>query len=507
MASAVWKEKGGDADFIEAWQYENDVEASDENFRHGSLQNDEITDWLNDADPLLPENVQRTPVGRIRMLICERSRYDPLDFPISRPIFEATEKALNLHPATCSTFECHAGTFSRYLTFADTARTQLERISIILKAPQKREIANYGLSLTHCLSTHTTTALLYGAEVLLRPNSPRASEFAKEPLQHDRQHDGYGPLPGSSKPPTFLELLQSTAAYWTHPLLLPILLLQHHTRAIRAFVNHGTLVRETVAIERSLGVTRVGHNYTDAAHTNNQARTLRSKAEELTIRINTHSTRLLFTSRSPAWNHAASLWMLKLLKDVEAHVPEQREAQGELRAALEFNAGLAEAAVDDVANMKERMALQLNVLYNLVAQMDNALNAQLAAAAGRDSTSMKILAFISAVFLPGSFVATVMSIDMFDWRYSSADGRDEGGADGVVSDRFWIYWVIAVPLTVLTLIGWGFWWRVEIAKFKENFKAVVNVDEKPEVSVQDDMEQRDEKIGPLVSIRSRMGLV
>jgi hypothetical protein len=44
-------------------------------------------------------------------------------------------------------------------------------------------------------------------------------------------------------------------------------------------------------------------------------------------------------------------------------------------------------------------------LYSFVAQTDNRLSARLAAVAGRDSTSMKILAFITTIFLPGSYVA------------------------------------------------------------------------------------------------------
>ena len=116
--------------------------------------------------------------------------------------------------------------------------------------------------------------------------------------------------------------------------------------------------------------------------------------------------------------------------------------------------------------------------YNLVAQMDNELNAQLAASAGRDSTSMKILAFISAIFLPGSFVAAVFSMSMFDWQYSGDSNRNAGS--GVVSKRFWVYWVIAVPLTAVTLLGWGFWWRVEMRRFKQRFKVVTGIGAKQE---------------------------
>lgn len=242
----------------------------------------------------------------------------------------------------------------------------------------------------------------------------------------------------------------------------------------RAFINYGKIIDETVKIEKELGVTKVGHNIYSLS--DGKGRDLRARAEELTVRINTHSTRILFTSRSPFWNLKCSQFTLALLEKLQLYLPGHPEAHQEINELLEFNIGLAEAAVDDIKSVQERMTLQLNVLYNLVAQMDSALNAQLAAAAGRDSTSMKILAFISAVFLPGSFVAGIFSMSMFDWQ---ANGNGSGGSDNlsgsgseVVSNRFWIYWVIAVPLTLATLLGWGLWWRVEMQRFQANFEAV-----------------------------------
>jgi hypothetical protein len=240
----------------------------------------------------------------------------------------------------------------------------------------------------------------------------------------------------------------------------------------RAFTNYGKIIDETVRIERELGVTKVGQNTYSIS--DGKGKDLRAKAEELTVLINTHSTRILFTSRSPDWNLKCSEFTLKLLSQLQPYLPEQHKVHHELEGLLKFNLGLA---VDDIASVRERMALQLSVLYNFVAQMDNALNAQLAAAAGRDSTSMKILAFISAIFLPGSFVAGVFSMSMFNWQYSgnnncNAGDVSGGGVSGVVSKRFWIYWVVTVPLTLITLLGWGFWWRVE--RFKRNFRAVMS---------------------------------
>jgi hypothetical protein len=51
-------------------------------------------------------------------------------------------------------------------------------------------------------------------------------------------------------------------------------------------------------------------------------------------------------------------------------------------------------------------------------------------------------------------------MSMFNWQYDgSNDGlRSEGT---VVSSRFWIYWVVTVPLTMLTLLGWSLWWNFE----------------------------------------------
>ena len=331
------------------------------------------------------------------------------------------------------------------------------------------------------MESHVTTALLYGAEVLIRPESEIDVE-GRPQRQYERRFEP------RSTVPALLDLFRNAIQAWNHPLLLPSILLEHHMLRTRAFTNYGKIIDETVKIERELGVTKVGQK--NPSISNGKGRDLRTRAEELTVLINTHSTRILFTSRSPDWNLKCSEFTLKLLSQLQPYLPAQHEAHHELIGLLEFNLGLAEAAVDDVASVRERMALQLNVLYNFVAQMDNALNAQLAAAAGRDSTSMKILAFISAIFLPGSFVAGVFSMSMFDWQYSGNDSGGSGnssgggGGDGVVSKRFWIYWVITIPLTLITLLGWGFWWRVEMRRFKQNFQAVISDTRKEELELE-----------------------
>lgn len=70
-----------------------------------------------------------------------------------------------------------------------------------------------------------------------------------------------------------------------------------------------------------------------------------------------------------------------------------------------------------------------------------------ATASQRDSSSMKALAAVTILFLPGTSIASLFSMSMFDWR----------AGEQAVSDRFWIYWAITIPLTVLTVSFWLIW--------------------------------------------------
>ena len=72
----------------------------------------------------------------------------------------------------------------------------------------------------------------------------------------------------------------------------------------------------------------------------------------------------------------------------------------------------------------------------------------IASASKRDSSSMKTLAAMTVMFLPGTLVASLFSMPMFDWN--NANGN-------VLSHRFWIYWAITLPLTFVTVGAWVLW--------------------------------------------------
>lgn len=119
---------------------------------------------------------------------------------------------------------------------------------------------------------------------------------------------------------------------------------------------------------------------------------------------------------------------------------------------------------------------------------DNRLNFDLAEtsqvvaqAAKDDSTSMRTLALLSTVFLPGTFISVssrasymptlstdgphkaLFSTTMFDWKA-------QPGAS-VVSHRFWIYWAFTVPITLLVFAGCMIWLREEKNRDQRHIRA------------------------------------
>lgn len=132
-------------------------------------------------------------------------------------------------------------------------------------------------------------------------------------------------------------------------------------------------------------------------------------------------------------------------KDVEMHVASLRGRVNTLSACLSY--------------LEQRVERQVTAIFHLINQADASTNFKvaqdmkiLAIASRSDSLSMKILAAVTTTFLPGAFVATLFSMDMFDWF--------AGHGNPVVSGRFWIYWSVTIPLTLLTVgiwLGWEFW--------------------------------------------------
>ena len=88
-------------------------------------------------------------------------------------------------------------------------------------------------------------------------------------------------------------------------------------------------------------------------------------------------------------------------------------------------------------------------LYSLITQHDSYLQVKLARDSLRDSKAMKTLSVLTILFLPGAFLATVFSTEMFEFESKDQEMR--------------IYFAITAPLTVVLMVGWLLWMRTKAA--------------------------------------------
>ncbi|KAK2064524.1 hypothetical protein LY76DRAFT_587381 [Colletotrichum caudatum] len=132
-------------------------------------------------------------------------------------------------------------------------------------------------------------------------------------------------------------------------------------------------------------------------------------------------------------------------------------------ARLEFYRLKLKGIENYQATTLERLHIQRSALYNLLSQRESKIQFQMAGeqrrlahASKRDSTAMKTISLLGAVFLPGTFLASVFSMTFFDF------GKD---ADPVISKEIWVYFAITIPLTILIVGGWMIFDRWREGKF------------------------------------------
>ncbi|RGP79390.1 hypothetical protein FLONG3_2445 [Fusarium longipes] len=116
---------------------------------------------------------------------------------------------------------------------------------------------------------------------------------------------------------------------------------------------------------------------------------------------------------------------------------------GKLRVVVEIYSRMSKSRDSDIESLPGKIESQRNVLFNLITQHDSYLQARLARESLRDSKAMKTLSILTILFLPGAFIATVFSTNMFDFESKDQQVR--------------IYFAIVIPLTAVLMICWVLW--------------------------------------------------
>ncbi|KAL7957855.1 hypothetical protein V8C34DRAFT_284570 [Trichoderma compactum] len=113
-----------------------------------------------------------------------------------------------------------------------------------------------------------------------------------------------------------------------------------------------------------------------------------------------------------------------------------------------------------------RIEIQRSALYSIMSQRESRLNIQIASdskklahTSERESKSMKGISLLGTIFLPGTFLASMFSTTFFDF----GNGTDTAA---VVSPKFWLYWVLTIPLTLVVVGLYLLWERRRLRTYK-----------------------------------------
>lgn len=435
--------------YIEAWWVADEdgdelLRTKHYHYRQGFLTDDEVDDWIHQRDKFAAPLSGK--LSCIRLLMCERPSQHlyPPDFAMSQRSFIQIEKWFRLPQATLP-LTCR-NTGMEYCRLESGVQEgdgkSSSSLSVVIKYPQVYQLGNLGFSMTHSFSSGNTLAFLHGWSIFRNKNQVTDEKM----ISHsERIH----------------MLLEPSISLWRHPLLLPTLLLQEHLFRCEEFTWQ-SLSSRTRDIEKGLGVTKSGRLMKTPLAVPKEIKELLTDDEkriQITSAVNTTLVDTITVIGVLEWDKRLSEFIKGADKELQKYYEDAKiniNAEMELKSAIDHFSCEAISSAEYLSGMRSRLEIQLAVLYNFVGQAGNEVNARIAATTSLDSAAMKTLAFVTTIFSPLSFVASLFSIPVFDWQASSEDGSSD---HSVVSSRFWIYWVVSVPLTAATLLGWRLWWK------------------------------------------------
>lgn len=143
-----------------------------------------------------------------------------------------------------------------------------------------------------------------------------------------------------------------------------------------------------------------------------------------------------------------------------------QQEQQMVHESLEYQKTLFHSTQLRLGSLQRRIDKTIELSFNLVTQQDSMTMIADSKRLLADSTVMKAIAALTALFLPVTAVATIMGNSLFD--------------GGEVTSQFYTMWYIAVPLTVAVSFA-GYLWtsrltpRPDLARHGDRVHRVLNV--------------------------------
>jgi len=141
----------------------------------------------------------------------------------------------------------------------------------------------------------------------------------------------------------------------------------------------------------------------------------------------------------------ATLSNIPAASDNDDNTTGRSQIHAQLRECLAYRRTLFKSSKLRLGSLQRRIDNAINLSFNLVTQQDSMLMIQ-------DSTSMKIIAVITMIFLPTTGVATVLGSQLFTSEPPPHGATEVPGPGSpwviMVNPLFLTMWWIAVPLTL-----------------------------------------------------------
>ncbi|KAG9497443.1 hypothetical protein J7337_010304 [Fusarium musae] len=126
----------------------------------------------------------------------------------------------------------------------------------------------------------------------------------------------------------------------------------------------------------------------------------------------------------------------KFEEELGTKLQQDLKDDSKLRVVVEIYSRMSQSRDSDIESLPGKIESQRNV-------HDSYLQARLARESLRDSKAMKTLSILTILFLPGAFIATIFSTNMFEFSSKNQQVR--------------IYFAIVIPLTAVLMICWVLW--------------------------------------------------
>lgn len=400
---------------------------------------------------------------------------------------------------------------------------------MLLTTPQHKETDIWSISTHYCFSTGLTTAVLFGLDVVVctdkRSNIAKTDELEGHPnlpepvdLKGSRERNQLREWHSSNihalhhqrARPHLMTMLENKKANLRHPLALVSYMLQAYAESMEESCLHGTVAQESWKLMNYLGAEGFGHHFNPSEGFWNMAinatmdarmaytkefSEARRKGRSMIPRLNSFALKVLCTRSVPEWCQNCSTYLLGLAVELDSNssrvasnrnrgVPsydnpfktdtqsisdtstQNHRPDQEVKNILEFNIQSSKAVQHELNTLQDNINIQFDTAHTMIGQTGNEFTLQIAKDGLRDSTSMIIIAFVTAVFLPPTTAATLMSA-------------------GILPNGGLAFSTFTLPLTIVSIIM-GLVWYVKKTISREKVRPFEAI--------------RDERVADLASI-------